>query len=67
MNEMYEMITKKKRAQQELEKALMNGKPAKGMYAYDSDEDTEGNPNFTLILFSYACMYCSGNNSNSKH
>ncbi|XP_067931769.1 SURP and G-patch domain-containing protein 1-like [Watersipora subatra] len=42
MNEMYDMITKKKQAQQDLEKALNSGKPAKGMYAYDSDEDTEG-------------------------
>lgn len=42
MNEMYEMITQKKKAQQEAEKALMNGRPSKGMYAYDSDEDTEG-------------------------
>ena len=42
MNEMYEMITKKKKAQQDAEKALLMGKPSKGMYAYDSDEDTEG-------------------------
>jgi hypothetical protein len=42
MNEMYEMITQKKKAQQEIEKALLMGKPTKGMYAYDSDEETEG-------------------------
>lgn len=42
MNEMYEMITKKKKAQQDAEKALLTGRPSKGMYQYDSDEDTEG-------------------------
>jgi len=42
MNEMYEMITKKQKAQQDAEKALLKGRPSKGMYAYDSDEDTEG-------------------------
>lgn len=42
MNEMYEIITKKKRAQQDAEKALLLGRPTKGMYAYDSDEETEG-------------------------
>lgn len=42
MNEMYEIITKKKKAQQDVEKALSMGRPTKGMYAYDSDEETEG-------------------------
>jgi len=42
MNEMYEMITTKQRAQQEAQKALEMGRPTKGMYAYDSDEETEG-------------------------
>lgn len=58
MNEMYEMITKKQKAQQDAEKALLKGRPSKGMYAYDSDEDTEGRyAKLSLKIISHCVLW----------